>query len=77
MSKNTLVRAFVSIFHHFSPKKSSWEYEKCLQKLFPTYFSTFQNLRLGAIKLRGRHFNFMISPNEDFGRLNNALRVRF
>ena len=27
------------------------EYEKCLQKDLPEYFSTFQNLRLGAINL--------------------------
>ena len=28
------------------------EYEKCLQRLLPTYFSTVQNLRLGSINIQ-------------------------
>ena len=49
-SKNMWVRAFVSTFH--TPKYSigAKSDEMCLQKLLPTYFSTFPNLRLGSIK---------------------------
>jgi hypothetical protein len=48
-SKNMWVRAFVSTFH--THKYSIWAKrdENFLQKVLPTYFSTFQNLRLASI----------------------------
>ena len=50
--ENVWVRAFVSTFH--THKYSIWAKsdENCLQKVLPTYFSTFQNLRLGSINFQ-------------------------
>ena len=50
-SKNRCSRVFVSTFH--TPNYSIWAKsdEKCLQKVLPKYFSTFQNLRLGSINV--------------------------
>ncbi len=54
-SKKTWVRHFVSTFHTL--KYSIWAKsdENLLQNALPTYFSTFQNLRLGTIN-SGTHF---------------------
>ena len=55
-SKNIRARHFVSTFH--TPYYSIWAKrdEKCLQNVVSEYFSTFQNLRLGSIKLRNSLF---------------------
>ena len=56
-SKNIRSRHFVSAFH--TPNYSVWAKsdEKYLQNVLTEYFSTFQNLRLGAIKFE-RLFDF-------------------
>ena len=58
-SKNIRARRFVSSFH--TPDYSIWAKrdEKSLQNVLPEYFSTFQNLRLGSIKLTVMSFSWL------------------
>jgi len=51
MSKNMWVRPFVSTSHTINYSIWAKSDENCLQKVLPTYFSTFQNRRLGSINL--------------------------
>jgi hypothetical protein len=51
MSKNMCSRSFVSTFHTLNYSIWAKSSSKCLQNFWGTYFSTFQNLRLGSIKL--------------------------
>ncbi len=49
MSKNMCSRPFVSTFHTLNYSIWSKSSSKCLQNVWGTYFSTYQNLRLGSI----------------------------
>jgi hypothetical protein len=88
-SKNMWVRAFVSTFH--TPKYSIWAKNDkiCLQNVFPTYFSTVPNLRLGSIKFRrfwkaeqtfrtvlSKHFSIFIRQNWVLTYVKSALKMR-
>ena len=68
------VRHFVSTFHTL--KYSIWAKsdENSLRNALPTYFSTFQNLRLGTIRLsKNRGLVADGCPKRIFGRLNNHM----
>ena len=71
--ENMWVRPFVRSFHHFQPKQSTWEYEKCYKKLLPTDVSTVQNLRLGTIKLLQK---IMASQNT-YQKTNTSKSITF
>ncbi len=71
-SKNMWVRAFVSTFH--THKYSIWAKsdENFLQNVLPTYFSTFQNLRLGSI-----HFTNFMLPKRRFWTVEQNVAYAF
>ena len=58
---------FKGVSTHFGPRTV----ENSVENPDFIFCSSFQNLRLGSIN------SMLGSPNEDFGRLNKELRVRF